>query len=87
MTALSILRLVASPPGRIVGGAIRFQGKISAAEVDKPDHDIPMVTGGKCAPFSSHFVDVVTIREIVDIDNLITIACSAFLGLNVLRRT
>jgi peptide/nickel transport system ATP-binding protein len=26
VTALSILRLVASPPGRIVGGAIRFQG-------------------------------------------------------------
>ena len=27
VTALSILRLVASPPGRIVGGTIRFQGK------------------------------------------------------------
>ena len=27
VTALSILRLVADPPGRIVGGAIRFQGK------------------------------------------------------------
>jgi oligopeptide/dipeptide ABC transporter ATP-binding protein len=27
VTALSILRLVANPPGRIVGGAIRFQGK------------------------------------------------------------
>ncbi|MCG8543461.1 MAG: ABC transporter ATP-binding protein [Alphaproteobacteria bacterium] len=26
VTALSILRLVANPPGRIVGGAIRFQG-------------------------------------------------------------
>jgi peptide/nickel transport system ATP-binding protein len=26
VTALSVLRLVASPPGRIVGGAIRFQG-------------------------------------------------------------
>ena len=26
VTALSILRLIASPPGRIVGGAIRFQG-------------------------------------------------------------
>ena len=26
VTALSILRLVASPPGRIVGGAIRFEG-------------------------------------------------------------
>jgi peptide/nickel transport system ATP-binding protein len=27
VTALSILRLVADPPGRIVGGAIRFQGR------------------------------------------------------------
>ena len=27
VTALSILRLVSSPPGRIVGGAIRFQGR------------------------------------------------------------
>ena len=27
VTALSILRLVADPPGRIVGGAIRFEGK------------------------------------------------------------
>ena len=27
MTALSILRLVASPPGRIVGGAIRLEGR------------------------------------------------------------
>ncbi len=27
VTALSILRLVSSPPGRIVGGEIRFQGK------------------------------------------------------------
>ena len=27
VTALSILRLVADPPGRIVGGAVRFQGK------------------------------------------------------------
>ena len=27
VTALSILRLVTSPPGRIVGGAVRFQGK------------------------------------------------------------
>src|SRR5579863_8023707 len=26
VTALSILRLVPSPPGRIVGGAIRFEG-------------------------------------------------------------
>ncbi len=27
VTALSVLRLVADPPGRIVGGAIRFEGK------------------------------------------------------------
>ncbi|MEO8669265.1 MAG: ABC transporter ATP-binding protein, partial [Bauldia sp.] len=27
VSALSILRLVANPPGRIVGGAIRFEGK------------------------------------------------------------
>jgi oligopeptide/dipeptide ABC transporter ATP-binding protein len=27
VTALSVLRLVANPPGRIVGGAIRFQGR------------------------------------------------------------
>src|SRR5262249_38263063 len=27
VTALSILRLVASPPGRIVGGSIRFRGR------------------------------------------------------------
>ena len=27
VTALSILRLIASPPGRIVGGAIRFEGR------------------------------------------------------------
>jgi peptide/nickel transport system ATP-binding protein len=27
VTSLSIMRLVASPPGRIVGGSIRFQGK------------------------------------------------------------
>src|SRR5258705_10975135 len=26
VTALSVLRLVANPPGRIVGGAIRFDG-------------------------------------------------------------
>jgi oligopeptide/dipeptide ABC transporter ATP-binding protein len=38
VTALSILRLVASPPGRIVGGAIRFQGtdllKLSEPEME-----------------------------------------------------
>ena len=27
VTALSVLRLVANPPGRIVGGAVRFQGR------------------------------------------------------------
>ena len=27
VTALSVLRLVADPPGRIVGGAVRFEGK------------------------------------------------------------
>src|SRR5262249_62306740 len=27
VTALSILRLVANPPGRIVGGSIRFEGR------------------------------------------------------------
>src|SRR5262245_51762221 len=27
VTALSILRLIPSPPGRIVGGEVRFQGK------------------------------------------------------------
>ena len=39
VTALSILRLVASPPGRIVGGAIRFEGRnlldLSEAEMEK----------------------------------------------------
>ena len=27
VTALSVLRLVADPPGRIVGGAVRFEGR------------------------------------------------------------
>ncbi len=39
VTALSILRLVASPPGRIVGGAVRFQGRnllqLSDAEMER----------------------------------------------------
>jgi len=39
VSALSILRLVANPPGRIVGGAIRFEGKnlldLSEAEMEK----------------------------------------------------
>jgi peptide/nickel transport system ATP-binding protein len=34
VTALSILRLVADPPGRIVGGAIRFQGR-NLLEIDQ----------------------------------------------------
>jgi oligopeptide/dipeptide ABC transporter ATP-binding protein len=39
VSALSILRLVANPPGRIVGGAIRFQGKnlleLSESEMER----------------------------------------------------
>jgi oligopeptide/dipeptide ABC transporter ATP-binding protein len=39
VSALSILRLVANPPGRIVGGAIHFEGKnlldLSEAEMEK----------------------------------------------------
>ncbi len=39
VTALSILRLVANPPGRIVGGAVRFEGRnlleLSAAEMER----------------------------------------------------
>jgi len=38
VTALSIMRLVANPPGRIVGGAVRFEGRnlleLSAAEME-----------------------------------------------------
>ena len=34
VTALSILRLVASPPGRIVGGQVRFEGKNLADMTD-----------------------------------------------------
>jgi oligopeptide/dipeptide ABC transporter ATP-binding protein len=36
VTALSILRLVADPPGRIVGGAIRFEG-INLMELDESE--------------------------------------------------
>jgi oligopeptide/dipeptide ABC transporter ATP-binding protein len=36
VTALSILRLVASPPGRIVGGAIRFEGR-NLLDLSEPD--------------------------------------------------
>jgi oligopeptide/dipeptide ABC transporter ATP-binding protein len=39
VTALSVLRLVANPPGRIVGGAVRFQGRnlleVSDAEMER----------------------------------------------------
>src|SRR6516162_3221529 len=48
VTALSILRLVASTPGRIVGGAIRFDGKnlleLSEADMEKiRGNDISMI--------------------------------------------
>jgi oligopeptide/dipeptide ABC transporter ATP-binding protein len=36
VTALSILRLVADPPGRIVGGAIRFEG-VNLLELDESE--------------------------------------------------
>jgi ABC-type dipeptide/oligopeptide/nickel transport system ATPase component len=46
ITALSLLRLIASPPGRIVSGSIRLQGedilKMSAAELRR-------VRGGRIA--------------------------------------
>ena len=39
VTALSILRLVANPPGRIVGGAVRFEGRnlldVSESEMER----------------------------------------------------
>jgi peptide/nickel transport system ATP-binding protein len=48
VTALSILRLVASPPGRIVGGAIRFEGRdlLKLSETQMEDirgNDISMI--------------------------------------------
>src|SRR5262249_55384457 len=48
VTALSILRLVANPPGRIVGGTIRLDGKnlleLSEAEMEKiRGNDISMI--------------------------------------------
>ena len=48
VTALSILRLVSSPPGRIVGGAIRFEGRnlldVSDAEMERVrGNDISMI--------------------------------------------
>ena len=36
VSALSVLRLVANPPGRIVGGAIRFEGK-NLLELSEPE--------------------------------------------------
>src|SRR5207244_13567221 len=48
VTALSVLRLVANPPGRIVGGAIRFDGinllDLSEAEMESiRGNDISMI--------------------------------------------
>jgi oligopeptide/dipeptide ABC transporter ATP-binding protein len=48
VTALSILRLVANPPGRIVGGAIRFDGRnlleLGESEMEKiRGNDISMI--------------------------------------------
>src|SRR6266581_6404928 len=48
VTALSILRLVADPPGRIVGGAIRFEGanllELSEGEMEAVrGNDISMI--------------------------------------------
>src|SRR6202007_1259825 len=48
VTALSILRLVADPPGRIIGGAIRFEGtnllELSEAEMEAGrGNDISMI--------------------------------------------
>ena len=48
VTALSILRLIADPPGRIVGGAIRFEGRnlleLSESEMERiRGNDISMI--------------------------------------------
>jgi peptide/nickel transport system ATP-binding protein len=48
ITALSVLRLVPSPPGRIVGGAIRFEGRdlLTRSEAEMRDlrgNDISMI--------------------------------------------
>jgi oligopeptide/dipeptide ABC transporter ATP-binding protein len=42
VTALSILRLVASPPGRITGGAIRFEGRDL---LDLSEHEMEAIRG------------------------------------------
>lgn len=44
VTALSILRLVSSPPGRIVGGAIRFQG---TNLLDLPESEMERIRGNE----------------------------------------
>ena len=48
VTALSILRLIANPPGRVVGGAIRFEGRnlleLSESEMERiRGNDISMI--------------------------------------------
>ncbi len=42
VTALSILRLIASPPGRITGGAIRFEGRDL---LDLSEHEMEAIRG------------------------------------------
>ena len=44
VSALSILRLVADPPGRIVGGAIRFEGRNL---LDLPEAEMESIRGNK----------------------------------------
>jgi oligopeptide/dipeptide ABC transporter ATP-binding protein len=44
VTALSVLRLVASPPGRIVGGAVRFNG---ANLLDLSEHEMEDIRGNE----------------------------------------
>ena len=44
VSALSILRLVADPPGRIVGGAIRFEGRNL---LDLPEAEMETIRGNK----------------------------------------
>jgi oligopeptide/dipeptide ABC transporter ATP-binding protein len=46
VTALSILRLIPSPPGRVLSGAIRFAGRDLLA---LPEHDMRKVRGGDIA--------------------------------------
>ena len=44
VSALSILRLVASPPGRVVGGAVRFEGRNL---LDLPESDMEKIRGNE----------------------------------------